>query len=76
MPDLEIDAAELRREGITRVATGMEALDAQSRLAGAMHVALLEQPLDVAADHHPDDVLDRDVGDGGAADELAVAEDG
>jgi hypothetical protein len=62
-----------RRRGVARVALGGEAFHPKRRLARAMRTPALEQPIDLAPDHHADDVVDLDLGDRRRAHEPAVA---
>src|SRR4029077_15471090 len=53
-----------------------QALDAERNVACGGPLAMGEKRIHLAADHEPDDVIDGSVGDGAAADQVTITEDG
>ncbi len=74
LAQLEADAVEHHRVRVTRVPPAGDALDLQGDGAGAVLRPASEQPVDLAADHHPDDPLDVELADRGLAHQRAVAQ--
>ena len=72
---LERDVDELDRMGIAGVAASREPLDLERDRPALGDRALAVKRADLASDHHPDDRVDRDVGDLSGADIAAVAQD-